>query len=590
MRVTLLERDEARARYVAERLPRVTVLHDEGVSRESLEAAGVEGADAFVSCAGDDRANLLAALNAKRLGAGLCVSVVSREEFTPLVDALEIDASYSPRLITAEAILRFVHTRTVRAIHLLRTGFEVLELEAQRDAPIVGRAVGDTKGLLKGWRVGAVLRGDAGHRAARGRRDPDRGPGADARPRGRADRHRGGVRARRMSGLRLGPGAALVGLTLGGTLIACGAGMLVCAAVGIADGEAALALGLPGLASVALGAAIMSAASAPPRGLSVRPVAGMLAVTLAWLSASAIGAVPLLAAGTFSSPLDAFFEGASGFTTTGATLIRDVGAQPSAVLLWRSVMQWLGGVGIVVLVVAIAPVTGPGVQRAFYAETSGVTAERLTPRIIDTAKIIATIYTGLSAAAVLAYAIAGMSLLDAVNHSMTTISTGGFSTRTDSIGAFHSLPIELVAIVFMILSGINFAFYWRAVRGKPVMPQAAEVLAFLAILVAAIAAVALSLWLADDVSGGATSIRDAAFSVTSVITTTGFVTVDFDTWNSFARIGDPGPHVDRGLRRVHRGRHQGHPGRPAGKGRAPGARPPAPSDRRQGAALRRPRL
>lgn len=160
LRVTLLERDEARARYVAERLPRVTVLHDEGVSRESLEAAGVDGADAFVSCAGDDRANLLAALNAKRLGAGLCVSVVSREEFTPLVDALEIDASYSPRLITAEAILRFVHTRTVRAIHLLRTGFEVIELEAQRDAPIVGRAVGDTRGLLRGWRVGAVLRGD----------------------------------------------------------------------------------------------------------------------------------------------------------------------------------------------------------------------------------------------------------------------------------------------------------------------------------------------------------------------------------------------------------------------------------------------
>ncbi len=339
-----------------------------------------------------------------------------------------------------------------------------------------------------------------------------------------------------MSGRRLGPGAALVALTLGGTLIACGAGMLVCAAVGVADGEAALALGLPGLASVALGAAIvLKLASAPPRGLSVRPVAGMLAVTLAWISASAIGAVPLLAAGTFSSPLDAFFEGASGFTTTGATLIRDVGAQPSAVLLWRSIMQWLGGVGIVVLVVAIAPVTGPGVQRAFYAETSGVTAERLTPRIIDTAKIIATIYAGLSVAAVLAYAIAGMSLLDAVNHSMTTISTGGFSTRTDSIGAFHSLPIELVAIVFMILSGVNFAFYWRAVRGRPVMPQAAEVLAFLAILVAAIAAVALSLWLADDVSGGASSIRDAAFSVTSVITTTGFVTVDFDTWNSFAR-------------------------------------------------------
>ncbi len=160
VRTTLLERDGARARYLAEKLPRTTVLHEEGVSAEAQEAAGVDDTDAFVACAGEDRANLVAALHAKRLGAELCISVVSREEFMPLVDALEIDAAYSPRLITAEAILRFVHTRTVRAIHLMRTGFEALEIEAQPGAPIAGKAVGDTKGLLKGWRVGAILRGD----------------------------------------------------------------------------------------------------------------------------------------------------------------------------------------------------------------------------------------------------------------------------------------------------------------------------------------------------------------------------------------------------------------------------------------------
>ena len=158
LRVTLLERDGERARYLAERLTRTTVLHDEGVSREAQEAAGVDGADAFVACAGEDRANLLAALHAKRLGADLCLSVVSREEFTPLVDALAIDSGFSPRLITAEAILRFVHTRTVRAIHLLRTGFEALELEAQPGAKIVGKALGETHGMLRGCRVGAVLR------------------------------------------------------------------------------------------------------------------------------------------------------------------------------------------------------------------------------------------------------------------------------------------------------------------------------------------------------------------------------------------------------------------------------------------------
>ncbi|HSI81387.1 MAG TPA: Trk system potassium transporter TrkA [Solirubrobacterales bacterium] len=157
-RVTLLERDAARARFLAEKLPRVTVMHDEGVSREAQEEARVDTADAFVASAGDDRANLLAALNAKRLGADLCMSIVSREEFTPLVDALAIDAAFSPRLITAEAILRFVHTQTVHAIHLLRSGFEVIEIEAEEGAKIVGKGLGETHGMLKGCRVGAILR------------------------------------------------------------------------------------------------------------------------------------------------------------------------------------------------------------------------------------------------------------------------------------------------------------------------------------------------------------------------------------------------------------------------------------------------
>lgn len=159
IRATVLERDGARARYLAERLPRTTVLHDEGVSRQAQLAAGVADADAFVACAGEDRANLLAALHAKRLGSDLCLSVVSREEFMPLADAVDIDAAFSPRMITAEAILRFVHSRSVRAIHFLRSGFEVLELEAEAGARIAGMAIGETHGILKGCRVGSILRG-----------------------------------------------------------------------------------------------------------------------------------------------------------------------------------------------------------------------------------------------------------------------------------------------------------------------------------------------------------------------------------------------------------------------------------------------
>jgi trk system potassium uptake protein len=160
IRVTVLERDADRARRVAEQLGSTLVLHDEGLSREALLQCGVGDADAFVASAGDDRANLLAALNAKRLGADLCLSVVSREEFVPLVDALNIDAGFSPRLITAEAILRFVHTRALRAMHLLRSGFEALELEVEVGAAIEGKSLGATRGMLRGCRVGAILRGE----------------------------------------------------------------------------------------------------------------------------------------------------------------------------------------------------------------------------------------------------------------------------------------------------------------------------------------------------------------------------------------------------------------------------------------------
>ncbi len=245
--------------------------------------------------------------------------------------------------------------------------------------------------------------------------------------------------------------------------------------------------------------------------------------------------MPLLLAGSFDSPLDAFFESVSGFTTTGATLLTDIEAQSQAVLVWRSLMQWLGGIGIVVLVVAIAPISGPGIQKAFYAETSSVTSDRLTPRIIDTAKIIAGIYLVLSLIAAVAYLAAGMGAFDAVNHSMTTIATGGFSTRNASIGAFDSVAIELVAVIFMIIGGINFAFYWRAIRGKGLRPQSSEVLGFLGFTLGISAAVAISLWLSGDATGFGSTALDSVFSVTTVITTTGYTTADFDTWNSFAR-------------------------------------------------------
>ncbi|MGH2945506.1 MAG: TrkH family potassium uptake protein, partial [Solirubrobacteraceae bacterium] len=291
----------------------------------------------------------------------------------------------------------------------------------------------------------------------------------------------------------------------------------------------------PAAVSVALGAAGV-ASGRRLKSMPLRARDGFLAVTLAWLVAAMVGAVPYLLHGTFERPVDAFFESMSGFTTTGATLLDRIEPEPDAILLWRSMSQWLGGVGIVVLVVAIAPATGLASQRVFYAETSGVTADRLTPRIADTAKIIWGIYLALTALGFLAYLLAGMGAFDAVNHIFTTLATGGFSTRTASIAAFDSLAVELVAIVFMTLGGINFAFYWRALRGGRLWPQLAEVRAYLVILVIATAAVTISLAVSDEGVGVSRALRDSGFAVVSLTTTTGYTTADFDQWHDFARL------------------------------------------------------
>ena len=336
---------------------------------------------------------------------------------------------------------------------------------------------------------------------------------------------------------QVSPGAALFGLVVGGTLAAAGLGMIAVALLALTgDGEEIGVFAVVGVVVLAIGMAGIGISSGRERrAAALRPYLGFAAVTLAWLAAAVAGAVPLLLVGTFSNPINAFFESMSGFTTTGATLLENYD-QPDAVFWWRSIMQYLGGIGIVVLVVAIAPVSGTGIQRAFYAEVSGVTADRLTPRIIDTAKILAGIYGVLTLAAFIAYEVTGMSPFEALNHTMTTVATGGFSTEPGSLAAFDSVGVEMVALLFMILAGVNFAFYWRAIKGSELMPQLAEVRAYLLILSAAIGAVTVSLLFAGDVGGLARTIREAAFSVTSVMTGTGYVTGDFDGWNNFARV------------------------------------------------------
>lgn len=263
----------------------------------------------------------------------------------------------------------------------------------------------------------------------------------------------------------------------------------------------------------------------------------LLSVTLAWILAALLGGTPYLIEGTFISPVASTFEAMSGFTTTGSTLLSNIEAETPSILFWRSLTQWLGGIGIVVLFVGVAPVLGFGAARLLSAEVSGIGQPRFTPRIVDTAKGLLIVYLVLSAAETVALMLAGMSLYDAVLHTFTTVATGGFSPRTDSIGFYGSVAIEVVVTVFMALSAISFAIYYLLyIERRPRLLLDRELLAYLGILGGSILLVWGILVAGAQYESWAQSLRYAAFDVTSVMTTTGFVTADFDEWATQAKL------------------------------------------------------
>jgi trk system potassium uptake protein len=297
---------------------------------------------------------------------------------------------------------------------------------------------------------------------------------------------------------------------------------------------------LPGAVMALIGGVGLRLTAPPartPRYVSNRDV--YLSVTLAWVVAALLGGVPFLIEGTFDSLLDSTFEAMSGFTTTGSTLLSNIEAQTPSILFWRSMTQWLGGIGIVVLFVAIAPAIGGGAARLLGAEVSGLTQTRLTPRIADTAKALLVIYLAISLAETIALMVVGMSLYDAVVHTFTTVATGGFSPKTASIGFYDSVGVEAVIGFFMVASGVSFSLYYLLyTRRRFDVVLDRELLAYLGILLGAV----LFVWGllvfegVYEVSSWSRALRDSAFSVVSVATTTGFVTADFDKWDTAAKV------------------------------------------------------
>ncbi|HUE77243.1 MAG TPA: TrkH family potassium uptake protein [Longimicrobiales bacterium] len=273
------------------------------------------------------------------------------------------------------------------------------------------------------------------------------------------------------------------------------------------------------------------------RDLSIRE--GYAVVSFAWVAIGAAGALPYLFAGVVETPVAALFESISGFTTTGATVFGDIEALPHGILFWRSFTQWIGGMGIIVLGIAILPYLGVGGMQLFRAEVPGPTPERLQPRIAQTAKLLWYVYAVMTAVEVVLYLLGGMPLFEAVTHAFSTLSTGGFSPRADSLAAYDSAYIHYVTILFMFLAGVNFSLHYRALaRRRAIYLDDPEFRFFVTVLIGATGAVAV-LALASGVYGGTgieRVLRDALFQVTSIATTTGFVTFDYELWPLAAQL------------------------------------------------------
>ena len=267
--------------------------------------------------------------------------------------------------------------------------------------------------------------------------------------------------------------------------------------------------------------------------LSLSRKDGFGIVALGWLAAGLVGSLPYLLTRAIPNPADAVFETVSGFTTTGATILTDIEVLPRGIIYWRSLTQWLGGMGVLLVVVAILPILGVGGMQIYRAEMPGPQKDRLTPRIGTTAKLLYGVYLLLTLAQTLLLMVAGMSLFDALNHTFCTVSTGGFSPYNASIAAFDSSWIHGILIVFMLLAGINFSLHFRFLRGESRAYFRSEETKFCLGLIL-LAALAIAVTLPAGPSWGI-RFRDALFQVASITTTTGFATADFDLWPLFAK-------------------------------------------------------
>jgi trk system potassium uptake protein TrkH len=302
--------------------------------------------------------------------------------------------------------------------------------------------------------------------------------------------------------------------------------------VAIAAREATHPYFLSALLALACGFALTtSTRGADPR---IRPRDGFLVVSLAWIAAGLFGAVPYVLSGVLG-PIDALFESVAGFTTTGSTVMTRITTAPMGLHLWRALTQWLGGMGIIVFTIAVLPLLGIGGMQLFKAEVPGPVADKVRPRVAETARRLWLIYVGFTAAECLALRLAGMNTFEALCHSMTTLATGGFSTRDASVGEFNSPAMEWIISFFMLVAGMNFVLHYRLLSGRfRQVGQDGELRYFLRVVAGGVVVVGIALLLAGHPFEE--TLRQSVFQTLSILTTTGYATVDFELWPSLAQF------------------------------------------------------
>ncbi|MGD8228590.1 MAG: potassium transporter TrkG [Desulfobacteraceae bacterium] len=262
---------------------------------------------------------------------------------------------------------------------------------------------------------------------------------------------------------------------------------------------------------------------------------GVAIVTFGWVAAGFVGAIPYLLSGYIPNFTHAYFESISGFTTTGASILTDIESLPEGILFWRSLTQWLGGMGIIVLSIAILPFLGVGGMQVYKAEVPSPVVDKLKPRISDTAKTLWKIYLLITVVEIILLFGGGMPLFEAISHGFCTMPTGGFSPKNTSIAHYNSPYFDGVIIVFMLLAGINFSLHYKLIRGDlTIFGKDPECRVFFVLVALLIVIVTFNIH-GTVYDSLAEALRYAAFQVTSIITTTGFVTADYDLWPSFSR-------------------------------------------------------